>query len=119
MNGYYYININNKNLLNKLTPSKFIDYTDNGFIILNSYFFNELIKLKPEGYYTIWAHPYRPDNISADIYNGDKSYAYILMYYNNKTHLNQLKQNVVLKYPNLRDLENLYIQCNNLQNSNR
>ncbi len=110
----YYINLDLDSDA-RYDMAKFMEY--NGcFDILNSYFIKEVRKLPLFGEYVIQNEEMRPDLISYRIY-GNTQYWWILLIYNKLTNHEELVNGVVLKYPSLEDLEDLYFKLKTLENS--
>ena len=86
--------------------AKFLEYSDN-FDPLTSSFLKSLKDLKYEGTYIVQGEEYRPELLAHRIY-GNVQYWWILMAYNAINSHEDLTTGLVLKYPNLEDLENLY-----------
>lgn len=86
--------------------SKFFDIT-NGFDPLTSYTLDQLKKLPVKGNYAISGEDGRPDLVSYRIY-GSTQYWWLLMFYNDKINIEDIKTSDILYYPSLDDLENFY-----------
>lgn len=103
----YYIN-NGLYSNTRYDMSKFMEFTNGDFEILDSYLCTQIKSLNYVGAITVKANQaYKPDLISWDIYN-DTMYWWILMIYNDLDSPMQLEAGAVLVYPSLADLENLY-----------
>ena len=102
----YFINTE-KSTKNRYDFAKFMEFVEGGFDILNSYFLTEVLKIEPIGIYEIVGEEFRPDLASYNIY-GYIELQFILMIYNNVMEKSELVIGTILKYPSLRDIENLY-----------
>lgn len=93
--------------------SKFMEYTDNAHDILNSYVVSQIKKLSEQGKYTITVEERRLDLVSFNIY-GDTQYWWILMLYNSIFDTSDVVSGIIIKYPSLRDLEDLFFSLKSL-----
>ena len=95
----------------------FLAFKEDTYDIFDSYFLQNLTKLKEKGSYMISNDFYRPDLISNNIY-GDVQYWWLLMEYNGFLSEKELKIGRNVKYFDLQDLYNLYYKCINKNNTN-
>lgn len=106
----YYID-NETQTTDKYDMAKFIEFADDGvFDCLNSYFLYQIPLLPLIGYYTIRTEENRPDLLSYTLY-GDTQYWWIIMHYNNLLKPQDLKSGVIIKYPSLSSIEQLYLSA--------
>ena len=89
-------------------PSKFMKVEEGLLDIIDSYFIQELIKLKPVGAYIVKNQENRPDIVAYKIY-GNVNYWWIILLFNNlidhKLYIGQ-----VINYPSIESIENLYFK---------
>lgn len=93
--------------------SKFLEYTDN-YDPLTSYFLTELLKLSPYGKYAVQSDDTRPELIAYKIY-GDVQYWWIILLYNSLTTWDEITTEMVLSYPAVEHLEDLYFRLRSLE----
>lgn len=86
--------------------SKFLRFTDNSDPI-TSKFIEDLKNINSGGTYRITGNEFRPDRISMEIYNNFQ-YWWIILLYNNILKIEDLVSGLVLSYPDINDLEDLY-----------
>lgn len=86
--------------------SKFLEYTD-CFDPLTSFTLDQIKKLPVGGNYAVSGEEGRPDLLSYRIY-GNTQYWWILMFYNDKINIEDIKTSDILYYPKLDELENFY-----------
>ena len=96
--------------------ARFMAYTDN-FDPLTSRFLHDLSGLAHSGEYIVQNEEGRPEILSYKIY-GNTQYWWILLYYNGITAVEDLTTNMVIKYPSIGDLENLYFSMKAKETSN-
>ena len=114
--GQFYINKAFK-YSSRFDPARFINFTDTGYYdIIQSPILNEIKNLKLHGRYTINSHPYRPDVLSANIYEGDMSLWWYLLIYNGLSSTQDLVQGLEINFFYIQDLEELIF---NYSNKNR
>ena len=87
--------------------AKFMDFNNNCYDILTSYFISELTKLEPKGVYEVVEELERPDLISYKIYGSVRFWS-LLMMYNSIISPLDIKVGTLINYPSLEDLENVY-----------
>lgn len=109
----YYIN-NDLHSITRYDMSKFMEFDQDDFCILDSYFCTQLSRLQYVGTIAVTTQENRPDLLSYDIY-GDTMYWWILMLYNNLTSPNELKAGLIVAYPSLNSIENLYFTLSTKQ----
>lgn len=94
---------------NRYDPAKFMRFNEGMFDILDSKFMDELSKLSRYGIFNVTVEEGNPSLISELIYGkGYYHYWWILMVFNNITNPAEIKNGLVLKYPSIEDLENIY-----------
>ena len=94
--------------------SKFLEYNEDNFDVLNSSFLIEFMKIKPVGYFNVTYEDKAPDYVSLQLY-GKHEYWWLLMYYNNILDFKKLKTGDVLRYFSLSDVESLYFKMKSLE----
>ena len=95
----------------KYDLAKFMEFgEDCVFDCLNSYMLYQIPKLPAVGYYTIRREVNRPDLLSYNLY-GDTQYWWIILWYNNMVKPQDLKAGIVIKYPSLSNVEQLYMNA--------
>ena len=87
--------------------AKFLDFSEGLQDPLTSTFINNLLTLKPAGTYAVRSSAGRPDLLSFRIYR-DTQYWWILLKFNSLLHPDDLVEDLVINYPSINDLENLY-----------
>lgn len=93
---------------------KLIEWNEDNFDVLNSYFLENLKTLPTKGVFTITVEEERPDLISYKIY-GTVLYTHLIMLYNDIIDLSDLKTGRSLNYFSVADLESLYFSLKTLQ----
>ena len=88
---------------------RFMSYESEGYDIVTSYFVKQVPLLPEGGRYVIIGEEGRPDLLSWNIY-GDVQYWWILMIYNGILDLCSLPSGLVIKYPSLNSIEELFLQ---------
>jgi hypothetical protein len=78
---------------------------------LTSYVFKSIKSLKLFGIYNVVTSAGRPELISYHIYK-DTQFWWLLMLYNDLTSIDDIVPGMLIKYFNLKDLENLYFTLN-------
>jgi hypothetical protein len=111
----YYIN-NNVTTTDKYDLAKFIEFSDEGiFDCLNSYFLYTIPRLPVGGYFNVsTAEENRPYMVSYKIYS-DTQYWWIVMWYNTLLKPQDIKSGMILKYPSLSVINQLFTQTSLLQ----
>lgn len=104
----FYID-NETQTTDKYDMAKFMSYGNDGvFDCINSFMLYEIPKLTMVGQYTIKKEENNPPLLSYNIY-GDTQYWWILMWYNHLLKPQDLKNGLIIKYPSLGSLEQLYM----------
>ena len=103
----FYID-NDLDLAEKFDYTKFMERIDDVYDPLNSYMLYAIPKLPLSGYYTITTQEKRPDLISYELY-GDTQYWWIILWYNHLSNPMQLVTGLTIGYPNINNLEALYM----------
>lgn len=91
----------------RFTVSKFMDYVEDNFDPLTSNVLNSIYDLSPAGFIKVEGTDFRPDVLSFIIYE-DTQYWWVLMLYNRFNSIDDIKNGMTIKYPDLADLEDLY-----------
>lgn len=86
--------------------AKFLDFSDN-FDPLTASFLRRLKDISYTGEFVVQSEEARPDIISNKIY-GSTQYWWILLFYNDIISFEDLANGVVIKYPDLADVEDLF-----------
>lgn len=104
---------------------KFADVSENVFDILDSYLFEKVSRyfkeqtsikdLAIDGYFEVTTQEYRPDQISAEIYDGETQYWWLLMEFNDLIDIFQIVSGLRMKYFSLTQLEDIYFSLNGRQ----
>lgn len=104
---------------------KFATLSENVFDTLDSYLFEkigayykeeiEVKNLTVDGVFEVTTQEYRPDKISAEIYNGQTQYWWLLMEFNSIIDIFQIVSGVQIKYFKINELENIYFTLNGKQ----
>lgn len=103
----YFLNLD-KTFKKRMDFGKFMNFDNNCFDILTSFFPYKLSNLKVQGEYLVQSDEKKPDLISHRIY-GDTQYWWILMLYNSVFDPQDVVTGLVLKYPSINDIEKLYL----------
>lgn len=99
--------------------SKFIEFTNDGFDILSSYFVNKIKDLEVGGFYITSGDVNRLDLVSYKLYK-DTQYWWILLIFNDLIDpFNDVKDGMLLRYPKLSALEELYISLKSFDASDK
>lgn len=88
-------------------PAKFIEFIDEAYDILNSYLFREINNLPVNGFVEVQGEEGRPDLLSYNIYKSTE-YWFILLLYNNKVDVSDIKTGDKIYYPSIDSLNDLY-----------
>lgn len=104
---------------------KFVDMNEDVFDTVDSYIFEKVDKVFKEqinvrdlsvvGVFTVTTQEYRPDIISAEIYEGDTQYWWLLMEFNSMIDVFQMVSGVRVNYFDLNRLEDIYFALNSKQ----
>lgn len=86
----------------------FMEFTNGWFDSMNSEFINWLLTAEPDGWYRVVEPQGRPDLVSYHIY-GDTQYWWILLLINDIICVNDLKENMEIKYIRSERLQNKYL----------
>lgn len=110
--GFFYIS--EDTTTDRYDMRRFIEWSDDRYIMNNSYFIQELKKLAIAGTYQCEGE--RPEVIAHKIYN-DKQFWWIILSYNDITDMTDgsLAQGKVITYPSLTDIETLMFSLNSLK----
>lgn len=106
----FYLSIN-QDFATRYDFSKFCEFVEGAYDSVESYFLQELAKLPAYGYYQVVGESGRPDLLSYRIY-GSTQYWWILLFYNNLLSIDDIENNMNIRYPSLDDIEILYFQLN-------
>lgn len=101
----YYINLNIESP-ERFDLSRFLEFSDN-YDPLTSSFLRNVKTLTSRGYYVVQTEEYRPELISYKIYENTQ-YWWILLIYNDLPLLSDMVPGLVLNFPSLEDVEDLY-----------
>jgi hypothetical protein len=88
---------------------RFMEYANNGYDILTSFFVSRIKDLPIYGTYRIRGEERKPMLLSHQIY-GDIQYWWILMMYNGLLDICALTAGLLLKYPSIDSIEDLFYQ---------
>jgi hypothetical protein len=104
---------------------KFLDNTEDVLDVFDSYlfekiggYFKEQIDIKNlavDGVFEVTTQEYRPDLISAEIYDGDTQYWWLLMEYNGIIDIFKIVSGLQMNYFSLTKLEDIYFSLNSRQ----
>lgn len=109
----FYINLTT-DFVKRYDFSKFMNYENDQYDILNSYFITRLKKLAIFGQYVVQAQENRPELVSYTIYE-DTQYWWILMLYNDLFNFEEFPAGLIINYPSLASLEELYFSLKSLE----
>ena len=93
---------------------KFMEYLSSTYDIFNSYFLLKLKDLPIFGTHIVVEEEYKPSLLSYNIYK-DTQYWPVIMAYNNFTRRRHIVIGIVVKYPSIADLEELYFSLKAVQ----
>lgn len=102
------------NYKNRFDLAKFMDFSNDSFDPLTSYFLYQLKNLPSRGNRTITIEEFNPEFLSFRIY-GDPQYDWILMEFNNLTSIFELVNGMEINYPSVSELEELYYNLESKQ----
>jgi len=102
----HYIDLD-KDYTDRFDLAKFLEFSNDSFDILTSFFIKELKNLPSRGNTLITIEENNPELLSYLIY-GDTQYDWVLMEYNSLTNISELKNGMTINYPSLTELESLY-----------
>lgn len=111
----YYIDLETE-FDKRYDAAKFIEYTNDCFDILTSYFVSKLKSLSQYSIFVVQAEENRPDLISYKIYK-DTQYWWMLMIYNDIVNFEEIPTGTQIKYPSVTDVEDLYFSLKSLERS--
>ena len=97
---------------------KFVEFNKDNIDCVTSFMFSNISALPSIGTYTILYEENRPDLLSYNLY-GDTQYWWVLMWYNSLLSINDLVNGLVISYPSLSSLENLYTRASTLAKTMR
>lgn len=86
---------------------KLLEFTNEGYDVLNSTFLEELKSLPEKGVYIVSGEDGKPALISHKIY-GSTQYWWVLMFYNGILKSDDIVSNMAISYPSLNRLEDLF-----------
>ena len=114
----FYID-NNIETNNRFDINKFVEFNYDNYDVLSSFFLANIQKLPEQGTYKVTNEEKRPELLAYNIYKTPSSiqYWWILLWYNSILNVNDLITGVVISYPSLNSLENLYTQASLLKKS--
>lgn len=92
----------------------FMAYDNNVHDVLTSYFIDKIIDLPVYGERLVQGEEGKPDLLSYKIY-GKTSYWWILMIYNSLLVNSDLVSGLIIKYPSLDDIEDLFFKLKTLE----
>lgn len=116
----YFINLellNEKDFPNRFDLQKFVEFKENVYDLLDSYFVNKITSLPQFGTTFVQIEENRPDLISYRIY-GTVKFWYILMVYNGLVSPFDIVEGQIINYPRIEDVEEIYFALNALQRKN-
>jgi hypothetical protein len=93
---------------------KLLEYDEGFRDLVNSYFVFEIKNLELEGKYVIVGEEERPDLLSYKIYKHTQ-YWWIILLYNDIIEIDEIKNGLVINYPSIDSLEELYFKLKPLQ----
>lgn len=96
-----------------------MDWNDDNYDILTSYFIANIKKLPKKGEYTLKGEDGRPDLISKAIYRGDSQYWWILLLYNDILDTCELITGLDIIYPSQDSIEDLFLSLRKREVSRR
>ena len=94
--------------------SKFMDYIQGCYCILDSYLCTQIKSIPYSGVLTVTSQVGRPDLISYDIY-GNTQYWWLIMLYNDITSPQEITSGKPIAFPSLSAMENLYFTLSTKQ----
>lgn len=109
----YYIDLD-LDSLDRFDFAKFMEWTNDCHDILNSYFVAKLKQLPVAGERVVQAEENRADLLSYNIY-GDTQYWWIIMMYNNILDMEDITTGLVVTYPSIDSLEDLFFSLKALE----
>lgn len=109
----YYIN-NELASETRYDMSKFMEYVDGCYCILDSYLCSQVKNIPYSGVLTVTSQAGRPDLVSYDIY-GSTQYWWVIMLYNDISSPQDLVVGMPISFPSISSLENLYFTLSTKQ----
>lgn len=116
----YFINLkalNEKDFRDRFDLQKFVEFKENVYDYLDSYFINKVQKLPVFGTTQVQIEENRPDLLSYRIY-GTVKFWYILLVFNGMVSPLEVYEGQTINYPKVDDVEELYFSLNALQRNN-
>jgi hypothetical protein len=106
----FYINLD-LNTKEKYNPINFLNIQDfDVYDTINSYMFYYIPLLPLYKTYRVTVEEGRPDLISYEVYK-DTQYWWVILLYNSLCSVNEVKKGMMLGYPLLEDIEQLYLNA--------
>ena len=93
--------------------AKFLQYENDSFDMVSSYFIWKLKSLSKVGEFFVSAEENRPELISYKLYQ-DVQYWWLLMMYNDIFNFQEIPAGTIIGYPDLSQLEDLYFNLKSL-----
>ena len=111
----FYLNLEKKK--ERYDISKFMEFMENEYDILSSYFITKIKELQPIGVFKVsLVEEYRPDLLSYKAYE-DTQYWWILLQYNNILSFEDITLNKEIKFPSISAIEDLFFILKTTENS--
>lgn len=107
----YFINLTD-DFHKRYDMAKFIEFDGQAYDILMSYMIRKIKSFQVRGYYEVSGEESRPDLVSYYIY-GRTMYWWVIMIYNDLLEADQVTLGLRIKYPAVKDIEELYFSLNN------
>ena len=102
--------INNLDTVTRYDTIKFFNFDVDNIDCLTSYMLKILKTLPVQGSYTLLNEDARPDLLSYHIYK-DTQYWWLLLAYNSILDINDLKPRLIVQYPSLDNIEDVYLSA--------
>lgn len=103
--GIYYTDLNYESP-ERFDLGTFLQFNQDNYDILNSFFLHDFLKLPIVGTYVVQKEEKAPDYLSVNIY-GRHEYWWLIMLYNNIFDYRHILTGMVIKYFSINDLESL------------
>jgi len=109
--------LNEKDFADRFDLQKFVEFKEDVYDYLDSYFITQIKKLPVFGTTFVQIEENRPDLLSYRVY-GTVKFWYILLIYNDMVSPLELFEGQNINYPRVDELEELYFSLNALQRKN-
>lgn len=112
----FFVNLE-KDFDKRFDQGKFMEFSNNAFDVLNSFFLLKLKSLPVFGEFLVQSEEKKPDLVSFKIYE-DTQYWWILLLYNDLFDSQDLVTGTVLQFPSVTDLDEFFFSIKTQETQN-